>query len=425
MKSWDDAFESVRDRWYEVRCDLMSVIGRQRKEVAHSAALAWLMDPNAPHGLGTVFIKWFLKTCEVQYSELAASTATVACEVESTYKGKSVRADICIRVGEATVVIEAKIDDSDREKQCNRLVDAFCKRLKPEERPSFVFLTPAGRPPANYSARRGVAEFRLVSFRGITKALEDIVREAGITGDRPAGRTTLDYLATLRAEFGTTATGLDPTTQFYLDNQPMIDEWERARKRHVKARNGQKSKVRLSPEQRTFLGRHEWLLRQWGKLAPRAWPLVTEFYESIRTRLGERALVLPGTPDLWPPKPRPGGYQYLVLHLGAWKNGTRPRVGVGIEWKQSLAGAAFGVVSFENAEGAEEIRDDLHKALAEAFPADKQRPLWPLMRHVSQFNPTWTGRADFAQSLLDSIEELWKTAAPIVSKVLRDHGSAS
>ena len=419
MGDWQRQFETLRAEWHGLRGDLMSVIGRQRSEVDHSAALAWLLDPKAPHGLGPAFLRWFLLACDVEQRAEDLADATVACEEEATYRRKSCRADICIRVGALKIVVETKVDDTDRDRQCNKLVDAFCKSKKPGEYPLFVFLTPDGVPPSSYSPRKGI-EFLTVSFRQIAQGLAALVRDSGFEGRTVAQQSVLNYLETLNHEFGHAPESIDSITHFYMDNQATIDEWERARKRHVAARNSPRTKVRLTKGQHSFLDRNEWLIRQWGKLSSRVCPVASSFYESIREPLLGRATSLTGQPELWPLTPRSSHFRYLVLHLPAWKLTRLPRVAIGLEWKRTsnFQNAIFGVVSFKDSEGRAEVRNALGQALSEAFPDEAGSPGWPVLRRVDSLSSDWRGREPLASSLVDEIAAVWEIAAPIVTEVL-------
>ena len=44
-----------------VRANIFDAVGMERQEVKHSAFIAWLLDPDKPHGLGNRFLDEFCK----------------------------------------------------------------------------------------------------------------------------------------------------------------------------------------------------------------------------------------------------------------------------------------------------------------------------------------------------------------------------
>lgn len=44
-----------------VRANIFDAVGMERQEVKHSAFIAWLLDPDKPHGLGNRFLAEFCK----------------------------------------------------------------------------------------------------------------------------------------------------------------------------------------------------------------------------------------------------------------------------------------------------------------------------------------------------------------------------
>ena len=83
----------LRDRgqWYSGPPDLLSVIGRARRETFHCALLAWLMDPGAPHGLGTRYLAEVLKSCfsDVNWDTESLGGTVTECEVVRANSRKS------------------------------------------------------------------------------------------------------------------------------------------------------------------------------------------------------------------------------------------------------------------------------------------------------------------------------------------------
>jgi hypothetical protein len=204
MILWEERFEQMRAAqaemvengdWFAGRTDLLSILGRARREVDHCAILAWLLDPIAPNGLGILFLERFLALCfpERSFDGRQLTSATLRCEV---CRDRS-RADIVIRVGRLTLVIEAKVDHFERTEQCDDLYVDY----RDDVGTSFVFLTPDGRTPVSATGAARDA-FRSISFRSLTAALRDAIAAGGKRlAVHPALATISGYLQTLDGEF--------------------------------------------------------------------------------------------------------------------------------------------------------------------------------------------------------------------------------
>ena len=135
LAGWTTTFDQyiadqleLRDRgqWYSGPSDLLSVIGQSRRETFHCALLAWLMEPGAPHGLGTRYLVEVLKSCFSGVNWDAESLEGTATECEVVRPNS--RADIVLWLGDWTVVFEAKVDHVERSRQCCRVVCQVAQR---------------------------------------------------------------------------------------------------------------------------------------------------------------------------------------------------------------------------------------------------------------------------------------------------------
>ena len=178
--------------WIAGAADLLSIVGRARRETFHCAILAWLFDPLAPHGLGDALLRWLFEQVlgEPGLSDDDLRSASTGCE----YVRPRSRADIVIVAPHHTVVFEAKIDADERPRQCDDLFEDWSR----EADPRFVFLTPRGRAPVTASGAAS-EEFVCLSFRTIKETLREL-RACG--APEAIGRSALDtYLRTLEVEF--------------------------------------------------------------------------------------------------------------------------------------------------------------------------------------------------------------------------------
>lgn len=210
---WQDTFRKLRGQkeglrkkylWYSGRPDLLAIIGRTRRELFHSAMIAWLADPGAPTGLGSAFLRQLLYEVGAEYTEEELDFVQIACEAT----GARQRTDLLIQGETFTVAIEVKVDSGEGRNQCLRMYKDY--QHYPGVR--FVFLTPSGREPSDDVKD----EFTSLGFPRIAAMLVDAIRDdesyiSQIGAQSLASRahdtliggiaTTISYLHTLRKEF--------------------------------------------------------------------------------------------------------------------------------------------------------------------------------------------------------------------------------
>jgi PD-(D/E)XK nuclease superfamily len=102
------AFARLIEEWREVEWrsggrTLLAALGLQFKEVVLCRGLAWLLDPGGGHQMGRYPLHAFLQDLDVSVSD----EAPVEIHVEETLS--NTRADIVLRVGGQTVILEAKV----------------------------------------------------------------------------------------------------------------------------------------------------------------------------------------------------------------------------------------------------------------------------------------------------------------------------
>ncbi|WP_437675740.1 PD-(D/E)XK nuclease family protein [Sorangium sp. So ce131] len=173
--------------------DTLSILGINRKELYHSALLAWLLDPQSRHGLGSRFLEAVLRRCT---SDLPTSDLHRARPALEVAQGNA-RADIVVTGPGLCLVIENKVDAGEQPRQCDRLFESFGR----EPGALFVFLSPSGRAPetATDSAQ---GAFHPMSYADIASMLRDALAHAPWKGATVHGREVAsNYLATLEKEF--------------------------------------------------------------------------------------------------------------------------------------------------------------------------------------------------------------------------------
>lgn len=169
---WETEFLRLKEEWSAVEWQsggstLLTALGLKFNEVALCQGLAWLLDPSAGHGLGRMPVNAFLHNLGLQ----AMSDGSVDIRVEET-RGDT-RADIVLRVGEQTVLIEAKVLAGEQWKQADRLAKHWA-----DEQPTLVFLSRAGHAP--YTAVDSGEQWVTRSWREVAALLRAVTDQEGV-----------------------------------------------------------------------------------------------------------------------------------------------------------------------------------------------------------------------------------------------------
>jgi hypothetical protein len=184
-------------RWLRGRDDFFGVLRLQRKETLHSAAIAWLVDPAARHGLGVSFLQALLGHLFPGEDFAQLHAARAVCEVT---RGPC-RADIVIELAGVVVVVENKVDAIESPRQCAILHEQF----GPEPNTRYVFLTPDGRAPETAEETPfvcfGYATVRTLLSEALRSTPASSVGAAGRPGAASGRPVAEDYLRTLQKEF--------------------------------------------------------------------------------------------------------------------------------------------------------------------------------------------------------------------------------
>jgi hypothetical protein len=174
MGSWEQSIDSMRreadslrdqGRWRGGYRTLMHALGIQHREVVLTAGLAWLLDPDGWHGLGSRVLSGLLG----QLGLPPTVTYPVTVAVEETRSGGETRADLVVRMPGVTLVIEAKIYAYEQPGQCDRLADRWAA-----EEPTLVFLTLDGRQP--HTASTSAALWRRLAWSQVAAVIADAAR---------------------------------------------------------------------------------------------------------------------------------------------------------------------------------------------------------------------------------------------------------
>jgi hypothetical protein len=176
----------VLGQWARGPHDLLSIVGLGSWELAHSAALGWLCDPDGSHGLGAAVPAYLLRLCG---GTLEPGPVQVVLEEARD----DTRADVVVRGSNWTLVIEVKVDAIEGPRQAERLHHFW----QDDAGVRFIFLTRFGQPPKTAGA--SVAAWSSLSWTDLTRSLLSMCQDIPTTA---LGRTAVEqYLKTLQHLF--------------------------------------------------------------------------------------------------------------------------------------------------------------------------------------------------------------------------------
>ena len=194
----------------------------ERKETMHSNFLAYLLNPNENHGLGSSFLQKILidvfgnnnkKTNVLDIDNINFNTVEIRREWRNI--------DILVISKEYLIVIENKIDSQDHDSQLEKYYNIIKvdPKLKKKKR-HFVYLTPTGTEPLQESMKKIYMSY---SYNEIGERLETTYL---INQHKMSQRTNIyikDYLTILRQDLLMNDELNSKATEFYLKHQELLD----------------------------------------------------------------------------------------------------------------------------------------------------------------------------------------------------------
>lgn len=166
LKNFEEALNKIDVKKNE-KPNVFYATGMTTQEIKHSFFIAWLLNPQNPHGLGNAFLKIFLRAVQTYPQEIKGKTnaqilnlseAELTAFVEDTQIkvetersltiAEGGRIDICLEAPQAktVLVIENKVFTSTHDEQLTRYEKEF-EQLPPDWKKIFIYLTPEGDPP--------------------------------------------------------------------------------------------------------------------------------------------------------------------------------------------------------------------------------------------------------------------------------------
>lgn len=168
----EDEFSRLTDEWRAVEWrsggrTLLAALGLQFHEVSLCRGLAWLLDPEGGHRMGRHVLHGLLRSLDLPVIE----DAPVEIHVEEVRA--DTRADVVVRVGGRTVIIEAKVLAGEQHLQADRLYEHW-----KDEDPTLVLLTRTGYAP--YSAKQSADRWTARTWRDVAQLARAVTESAGL-----------------------------------------------------------------------------------------------------------------------------------------------------------------------------------------------------------------------------------------------------
>ncbi|MEQ8881307.1 MAG: PD-(D/E)XK nuclease family protein [Cyclobacteriaceae bacterium] len=195
------------------------IVGASKAEIRHSNFLAWLLDPDASHGLAESILKRFLREL------FSDSRATDLTEVEvEQLNYSSVRVlrewnniDLLIEFDNVVIALENKILSREHSNQLTRYFKIVEREFR-DKRRVFGFLTPTG-----HEAESESSNYVAISYQSIYSIIERVVEIRGRSlGDNIKVYIT-DYLKTLKRHVMETDEAIDLAKDIYKSHKEIID----------------------------------------------------------------------------------------------------------------------------------------------------------------------------------------------------------
>lgn len=194
----------------------MSALGLARREVANCRLLAWMLDPNAWHGVGTACLEALAERFGLDPVGLGGAVVRTEVHQVDQEFGAS-RADIVIETARSQVIIEAKVDHFESERQTLKLEAHW------PDATSFVLLTlgradPSGQPACDWKSVSW-SEFAAVGRQALDEAPEAGGRVAGAREAVGAWLTSAERNLTVQE---ISVEHFSPAQRFYFRNQDAL-----------------------------------------------------------------------------------------------------------------------------------------------------------------------------------------------------------
>lgn len=177
----------------------------------------------------------------------------------------------------------------------------------------------------------------------------------------------------------------------------------------------------LEDERLRFFLRHRAEIREWAAIEKDVASATREILAGIQEGIEEQLAI--SDPDMTTTRWDGGRYERIVAHRPSWPTHT----GIALEWETSVDpfGSSlpkFGIIFLNTDKSLEPSRLRMVALAAETatFKADGFKVgsdrYWPIVKRTSKDPDWWQEPEKWADTIADSLVDLWPQAAPIVDK---------
>lgn len=221
----DPQLERLEDLLAEF--NLFDVLKIGRREVQHSATLAWLLDPRGSHGLRSYFVHKFLQMA----AALARDQGTAVIspldvdnwhldDLEVATERHKIDILLVDQTDRFVCLIENKVGTGEHSDQLSRYLRAVEKEY-PNLLPFPIFLTPDGTPPDDED---DAGRYVSISYQTVADLLDQTLETRGSTIGVSVSSFIQQYRSTLRRHVLSTGDNIDDLAlQVYRNHRAAFD----------------------------------------------------------------------------------------------------------------------------------------------------------------------------------------------------------
>lgn len=172
--------------------NIFDILGASNWEIRHSKFLAWLLNPNASHGLNSLFLEKVLKQKEIEEKNFNDVSVTTELCIEDKR-----RIDIFIKGDNFTITIENKYGSCEHDGQ----LKDYKERVKgkyPKKKNYFIYLD-LYKPKDFDKNNSPYSDYKFLSYKDIYEILNEILKKR--TNDK-IKMILGDYIKVLDKKYG-------------------------------------------------------------------------------------------------------------------------------------------------------------------------------------------------------------------------------
>lgn len=166
-----EQLESLLDQF-----NIFEAVGMVRQEICHSKFLAFLLNPNATHRLGDIFLKTFLKRLLIDADNATVSPIdidiAILTDTEVRREWRNIDILLVSPTSQLVCAIENKVDSGEHSNQLQRYRNIVLKEF-PDYRHIFVFLTLEGISPYGEADQQ---HWCTHSYSKVAQLIDDVCR---------------------------------------------------------------------------------------------------------------------------------------------------------------------------------------------------------------------------------------------------------